>query len=368
MSQPITIGLIGASNFGKTHLAGFQASPHVGAIYLAGRDRQKLDAVRAEFSKVHGVTTDYRTLFSQDALDLVDIVLPHDMHLPVALEAFRAGKHVLVEKPPARTCTEFRTMRAAAQAADRRLFVVLNLVYTATHRAARAAIDAGRIGTPFLSVEVSLGRARYIYENPADWRADRERSGGGLQIDGGFHAVYRQLYLLEALGAPLWVMADCDQIGVTAPTKGEDFSALTLAYPGGARIHLMSQWTGRAPLGRFPSGILGDEGSLVFTGDRAQPLLIRREDGSEENVEVPIGPEGFSESATACAEHIAACLADGSEPYAGVDLAALTLEVVTGAYRSAAEGRRIPLSGRFRTGAETERPPLEECGGSSGKH
>lgn len=343
------VGLIGARGFGQHHLRGLQTSPFVDAIALAGRDRDALEALQQQHSKVRRVSTNYHELLDDPSIDLIDVVVPHDLHLPIALEAFAQGKHVLMEKPPARTPEEFRQMITEAEAAERRLFVVMNLLYTPVHRAARAVIDSGAIGSPFYSVEVNVGSALPTYQDPANWRADRERCGGGLQIDGGFHGVYRQLYFLERLGAPQWLTADCAQIGVQEPHKGEDFSAITLGYESGARVHLCNQWTARATLGRFPSGILGTEGSLLFTGDPATPLVIRRPEQPDEPVPIPPGPAGFAESVAACVEHYVECLATGTEPYAGLDLAMLTLEIITGAYRSAETGTRIHLDGKFAT-------------------
>jgi predicted dehydrogenase len=254
-----------------------------------------------------------------------------------------------MEKPPARTVEEFQAMIDAAAAADRRLFVVMNLLHTPVHRAARQVIDSGAIGRPFFSVEVSVGSSLRVYQDPGNWRADRERCGGGLQLDGGFHGVYRQLYFLENLGSPCWLTADSAQIGVDEPAKGEDFSTITLAYAGGARVHLCSQWTARAMLGRFPSGIVGTEGSLLFTGDETAPLLVRRPGAEDEPVPIPEGPRGFAESATACVEHYLDCLATGARPFADLDLAMTTLEIITTAYRAAELGQRLPLQGSFTT-------------------
>ncbi len=342
-------GLIGASSFGRHHLQGYQNSPHVEAVILAGRNRGKLEELQRQFPKVRAVTTDYHDLIADPRIDLIDIVLPHDLHLPVALEAFAHGKHVLVEKPPARTVAEFEAMIAAAETVGKRLFVVMNLLFTPMHRVVRQVIDAGRIGRPFLSFETAVRNALAIYENSDYWRADRERCGGGLQIDGGFHGVYRQLYFLESLGAPTSLMADNAQIGVYMPSKGEDFSTLTLAYQNGARIHLMNQWTARAPMGEVPSGVLGTGGALVFTGSHATPLVLRRPERADEAIPVPDGPSGFAESVTACVEHYVECLATGREPYVGLDLPMLTLEIITAAYRAAVEGRRVALKTGFRT-------------------
>lgn len=343
------VGLIGATGFGRHHLEGYQASPHVARVTLAGRNQERLQALAQEFPKVASVTTDHHDLLADPTVDLIDIVLPHDLHLPVALEAFQASKHVLVEKPPARTVAEFRQMIAAAEAAHRRLFVVMNLLFTPFHRTVRQIVDSGRLGSPFLALEVTTSNALKAYEDPDNWRADRERCGGGLQVDGGFHGVYRQLYFLESLGAPRWLTADSAQIGIDAPTKGEDFSTLTLAYETGPRIHLMNQWTARSPLGRFPSGILGTEGTLLFTGNPETPLLLRRPAHNDEPIPVPPGPQNFAESVAACVRHYAGCLALDQPPAVGLDLPMLTLEIITAAYQAATEGRRRELTTSFRT-------------------
>ena len=337
------VALIGASGFGRNHLRGLQASPHVETISLGGRNLAVLEALRAEFPKVVRATTDLEELFGDPGVDAVDLVVPHDQHLPLGLRALESGKHLILEKPPARTVEEFKQLLTAANRQQRRVFVVLNLLFSAFHRAVRQAVDAGLIGRPFLALEVATPNALSLYEDAADWRADRERCGGGLQIDGGFHAVYRMLYFLQSLGFPRWVTADCAQIGVEAATKGEDFSAMTLAYACGARIHLMNQWTARAGLGRFPSGILGTEGTLLFTGDPERPLVLRRPGADDEALTVAPGPEGFADTAAACIEHYLECLTTRAEPYGGTDLALRTLEVITGAYRSGAEGRRWEL-------------------------
>jgi predicted dehydrogenase len=343
------VALIGARGFGRHHLAGLQASPYVDRVSLAGRDRSALGELAAAFPKVSSLTTDYRELLTDPEIDLVDLVVPHDLHLSMALEAFQAGKHVLVEKPPARTPAEFTAMREAATAVGKRLFVVMNLLFNPLHRVVRQLIDRGAIGEPFLSLEIRFGRGLAVYQDPANWRADRERCGGGLLIDGGFHAVYRQLYFLESLGAPVRVVADCGQIGVREPHKGEDFATLTFGYASGAQVHLMNQWTSRADLGRFPSGILGTEGTLAFTGDPSQPLLLRRPGKEDYAVPIPAGPQGFPETVTACVEHYVRCLAENTTPYVDLDLAALTLQIIHTTYSFENTGGAAALSGSFET-------------------
>ena len=343
------VAVIGARSFGRHHLRGLENSPHVEAVTVVGRDRAALEALRPEFPKIRALAADAMDAVRDSSVDVVDIVLPHHLHLSVAEEAFNAGKHVITEKPPARTMAEFRRMTDAATHANRRFFVVMNQLWNENNRAARRLIDSGAIGEPFLGIEIGVGNQREVYDDPNNWRADRERCGGGLLIDGGFHSVYRMLYLLESRGMPRAVIADRAQIAVDRPNKGEDFVAATLSYPNGPRIHLMRQYTTPFPLSGGPLGacVLGREGSLAIGGNHG-PLTLHNGSG-EHPVDVPEGARDFGDLIPPCVEHYIDCIATGSTPIYGLDLAGLTLEIIEGIYTSAGTGERISLFWSFQT-------------------
>lgn len=350
MSGELGVAIVGARGFGKNHLRALASSSRVGKLVLVGRDVAELRHTALSYERSIECTDDLAEVLRDPAVDVLDIVLPHHLHRNVALLAFAAGKHVITEKPAARTRAELFEMITGAAQANRRLFCVLNLLFDRVQQAARRAIDSGDIGRPFFATEISLWDARRLYQDPGQWRTTLAQAGGGIQIDGGFHTVYRHLFLLESCGQPMWVLGDQAQLGVQDPTRGEDYSAITLGYSSQLRTHLMGQWTGHAVAQRFPAVVFGEEGTLVFTGQPEQPLSILRTGFGEDLVVVDPGPRGFAETATACVAHYLDCLATGTEPLGGLSLAAATQEILDAATRSGVEGRRLPLHTRFDSG------------------
>src|SRR5439155_22736693 len=90
--------------------------------------------------------TDVDELLGASDVDAVLLCLPHDQHAPATVAAARAGKHVLVEKPIARTLDEADAMIAVADAAGVTLMVAHNQRYLPLHRRARELVDDGAIG------------------------------------------------------------------------------------------------------------------------------------------------------------------------------------------------------------------------------
>jgi len=120
-------------------------------------------------------------------VDLVVAATPHDLLPSVALAAIEAGKHVLVEKPAARTAAELDPVLAAAARAGVRVRVGFNHRYHRAFRQARALVDAGVAG-PLMFLRARYGHGgRVGYEK--EWRADARISGGGELIDQGVHLI-----------------------------------------------------------------------------------------------------------------------------------------------------------------------------------
>lgn len=336
------VGLIGASSFGKNHLRAFQESDYVREISLAGRSLEKLEPLKAEHSKVGNLSTDFSEFFDNADIDLIDIVLPHDMHLPVSVSAMEAGKHVICEKPPARTMAEFDAMVATSRSTGKQLFIIMNQLYNPVHRKIRESLEAGAIGRPFLSYEYGLNNELNVMTDMSNWRADNERCGGGIMIDGGFHQIYRHLFFFENFGRPDWVTGTVGQIGLDIPEKGEDFFSMTIGYDSGLHIQLLRAFSVRQAPPHGPGSIAGEQGTLVLDGPEDRPFRILTESG-EEAIEVDGGTRGYSETIPPCVHYYLECLAQGREPRPGLEMAARTLEIIDAAKESSRIGQRIQL-------------------------
>jgi predicted dehydrogenase len=120
-------------------------------------------------------------------VEMVVVATAHDSLAEITIAALRGGKHVLVEKPAARSSAELEPVIEEERASGRQVRVGFNHRY---HRAFRKAFEIVRAGSlgPLLFVRARYGHGgRVGYDR--EWRAQKERSGGGELIDQGVHLV-----------------------------------------------------------------------------------------------------------------------------------------------------------------------------------
>src|SRR6185436_16397368 len=128
---------------------------------------------------------DWRPVVEAADVDIVIVATPHDALAEITLAAIRAGKHVLVEKPAARSAAELAPVVAEAERLGALVHVGFNHRYHRAFRKARELVDHGALG------ELMFVRARYGHGGrigyEKEWRADAAVSGGGELIDQGVH-------------------------------------------------------------------------------------------------------------------------------------------------------------------------------------
>src|SRR4051812_37789549 len=135
--------------------------------------------------------SDWQTVVSRNDVDIVIAATTNDQLAPITHAAIKAGKHVLVEKPAARTAAEIEPVAAAARKAFEESGVVVKVGFN--HRwhpallKARQIVDSGELG-PLMFL-----RARYGHGGrkgmETEWRGDPAVSGGGEMLDQGVHLI-----------------------------------------------------------------------------------------------------------------------------------------------------------------------------------
>ena len=130
---------------------------------------------------------DWRELLALPEIDVVVVATLHDSLAEITFAAVEAGKHVLVEKPAARTPSELEPVMRAAESRGVKVHVGFNHRYHRAFRKAREIYDTGALG------ELMFIRARYGHGGrigyDKEWRAKPELSGGGELIDQGPHLI-----------------------------------------------------------------------------------------------------------------------------------------------------------------------------------
>jgi predicted dehydrogenase len=132
-------------------------------------------------------TSDFRQAVAHPEVDAVIVATTNDVLAPAALAAVEAGKHVLVEKPAARSAAEARPLLEAAERRGVVVKVGFNHRFHPALQQARKLFDAGGIG------ELLYIRARYGHGGrlgyDREWRADPRIAGGGELLDQGIHLI-----------------------------------------------------------------------------------------------------------------------------------------------------------------------------------
>ncbi len=140
-------------------------------------------------ARAYGATSDsdWRNVIGREDVDIVIVATTNESLAPIALAAIEGGKHVLVEKPGARSVGEIEPLIAAAKVRDVRVRVGFNHRYHPALQKARELIDDGSCG------ELMFVRGRYGHGGrigyDKEWRADPVLAGGGELIDQGVHVI-----------------------------------------------------------------------------------------------------------------------------------------------------------------------------------
>jgi predicted dehydrogenase len=216
-------------------------------------------------------TTSFEEVLVDPDVDAVEICTPHHLHADTVIAAAQAGKHVLCQKPLARTLAECDAMIAASRAAGTVLFYAeMNHTLPAI-ALAREALDDWRIGRL-----VGLQATYAIWQGgkylSTAWRYDPALSGGGHLLDGGIHI----LDMLLSLGGPVEAI-QCYTTQFRPELGDEDTAAVNLRFSSGILGSLFSTHaSGMYP--PFPNlMVIGTEGMLAHGGHLGALALHRRD-------------------------------------------------------------------------------------------
>ena len=191
MTEKLNVGFIGAGVISRLHAMGYVSNPHA-ALKSVADLKPDVARTRAEQYGAPEWCTDYRELLSDPGIDAVEILLPHDLHLPVTLDALAAGKHVSLQKPMARTLEEADQIVAAAAESGVGFRVFENFRSYQPYIRIKDMIDAGEIGD-LVSMRYKVIRglgvgAHHVPDEAYEWRFDEVTGGGIPQIlDHGYH-------------------------------------------------------------------------------------------------------------------------------------------------------------------------------------
>ena len=284
MSKEINVGIVGTKFMGRAHSNAYMDVHHFFDLparpvmrAACGRNAADLEAFAQRFGW-QTTETSWERLVARDDVDLVDICTSNVTHMPIAVAAARAGKHVFCEKPIAMNADEARQMLDAAQEAGVRHMVAFNYRRVPAIMLARQLIDEGKIGT------VRHFNAVYYQDWLVDpnfnivWRHDVKEGGSGAHGDMNAHTVDLARYLvgeIEAVSGAQEIFVKerplADGSGMGTVTADDALYFIARFRDGALGSFMATRFaTGRKNYLRLE--IFGSEGSLVFNLERLNEL------------------------------------------------------------------------------------------------
>ncbi len=250
------VAIIGAGLIGIRRARIAHSHPESSVVSVADSSFEKAQALAAELGA--SASQDWREVLAEPNSNLVVVATPTESHLPIALAALHLRKHVLCEKPLARTAAEARQMVHAAAKTGKILKTGFNLRHHPAIARAREAAASGEIG------RLLFGRCIYGHGGrpgmESEWRAHPEISGGGELMDQGVHV----------LDLFRWFFGEFDDVAGFASTlfwqtpAAEDNAVALLRSRSGALAQMHVSWTQWK--NQFRLELFGELGYLIAQG------------------------------------------------------------------------------------------------------
>jgi predicted dehydrogenase len=300
MTRTLNVAMIGGGFMGKAHALAYAAMPMFFWPAPAIPRRKAIVDVTADLAETarerfgfDEASADWKAVVGRKDIDIVDIVTPNDSHAEIAIAAARAGKHIICEKPLARTGAEAKTMLDAVEAAGVTHMVAFNYRRTPAVALARKYIEDGRIG------KILSFRGTYLQDwsadpnGPLSWRFQKKIAGSGAVGDIGTHVIDLARYLVgeisavnavvktyvesrpvQASGFDQLAASDKSGKGPRAPVDVDDEMLTLVRFEGGATgsIEATRNAYGRNNFITFE--IHGDKGSIAFNYERMDELEV----------------------------------------------------------------------------------------------
>jgi 2-desacetyl-2-hydroxyethyl bacteriochlorophyllide A dehydrogenase len=278
----LRFGIIGCGDIGVSNAAAIAAAPNTQLVAC----HDPISRLADEVSRRHGATAvpSLEAMLERPDVDAIFLAVPHDLHAPLAIQAALAGRHVVVEKPPSTTLPHAVEMARAAADAGVAISVCFPSRYQPDATVAKQMIGEGGLGelegtlTTFLADRPpSYWYGGFSGRSPSDWRASRERAGGGVLIMNLSHYVdlLRDLVRVEAETITAFA-------GATAGAEVEDSISVSIRFANGATGSLYGSsavrgtWQGRRS---SEMRIWGSDGHVAL-GESSAFYTLRALDGA----------------------------------------------------------------------------------------
>lgn len=344
MTSRVGVGLIGSQFISAIHARALQRCPAAELVAVAsptpGHAQQLAETYAVPHHFTHGAA-----LLARDDIQLVVIGAPNHVHCDLTVQAAQAGKHVVVEKPLCLTLLEADRMIATCREAGVKLMYAEELCFAPKYIRLRQLLQEGALGAPTL-----LKQSEKHSGPHADHFWDVRRSGGGVTMDMGCHAIGFFRWLLDR--RPIRsVYAQMSTQVHGKKTLGDDNALIVLEFEGDVTALAEESWTklggmdDRAEVQGSAGVAYADllQGNSIQTYSQQGYGYAVEKAGGSSGWSFAIYEEEWNYGFPQELAHFVDCVQNDRQPQLTGEDGRDILEVVAAAYESAATGSKVRL-------------------------
>ncbi len=289
MAKKVRYGVIGCGAIAqRRHVPEIAANPDAELIALSDPNVDRVNEVADKYD-AHAYD-DHKKMLKDADLDAVVVCGPNKLHAPQSIDCFKAGKHVLVEKPMATTRNEAKRMIEAAKKARKYLMIGLNQRLMPPHVKAREILGSGKLG------RILTFRTAFAHGGPDGWSLDGAKSWFfdpiaavmGATGDLGVHKADLMRYLLDDefthVGGFIETRDKKDSKGKLIGL--DDNAYLTLKTKKGAIGYIVASWTNYGKSEGNYTAIYCENGVMELAMDPEFGVVVKYANGNVEKHKV----------------------------------------------------------------------------------
>lgn len=272
MGKKLRIGIIGCGGIANgKHMPSLKKIPEVEMVAFCDLKTERAQKAAEEYGAPGAKTyIDYKELLADASIDVVHVCTPNRSHSFITVDALEAGKHVMCEKPMAKTYAEAQKMLEAAQRTGKKLTIGYQNRQRNDARYLKRVCEAGELG------EIYYAKAHAIRRRAVPtWGVflDEYEQGGGPLIDIGTHALDLTLWMMDNYKPKMVVGSVYKKLGDQRETANawgdwdpekytvEDSAFGYIVMENGATIVLESSWAlNTLDVGEAQTALCGTKG------------------------------------------------------------------------------------------------------------
>lgn len=350
--QKLSIGYVGCGVMGQVYLKAAQSIPFVHSAAVA--DAVETSARKAaETFGIESVYTDAEAMFADPGIDAVVLALPAIARTELAIKAFRAGKHVLTEKPVARNAEEVRALIREKGS------LIAGCASSRTRLLDSAAVVADTLAQGKLG-KVRMMRCRWQTSAkpkpevmPPLWRFSKEVNGGGNLANLGtymldyFLGIHGWSLEPDTILARTWTIADSFADHVPAGSDGETLTSAFVSFKNGS-VLMIEQGEHYVGDRVHECQIIGTDGTLTFAvvPSNSRVVLNQYDNGAITEQVLWEGQESFSTAHQRVFADFAGAVLEGRQPATSLEQALVMQQIIDGVYLSSERREAVRLEAK----------------------